>query len=254
MLVTSGTVEVFGPFETVSADGRALPGRRAADRALPDHRVRRLVVVDERRADVEPSAWSSELAWSIGSPTTRGHGDRLRPLRDVDPDRACPRWPSCSAGGSWASTVPAASAEGTCRSRGFKPELRERRDRVGRALADEIGHHGLRQPGRDPDRRPRSASGSLCPAIGLCLNTSPGAVVRLAWWLTTGAKPSALILSRASCSFMFRYSSTATGFVESSLLRSGCRGTSRRCRRRATKRSAAIHGQTGRRWIGSSRS
>ena len=165
---------------------------------------------------MKPAAWSSELAWSIGSPITDGTETGCGPFETLI-HTVLPTVLFVCGGGSWARTVPAGFADGTGRRRGLSPSF------VSAATASvELV----------PTRSGTSAFGrpvetqiviSLCfgirlPAGVLCLKTRPTAVVRLAWWLTTGTKPSALIFSRASCSGMLRYSSTATGFVELSLL------------------------------------
>ena len=127
---------------------------------------------------MNPTAWSSELAWSIGSPITEGTDTGCGPFETLS--RTLPPTVTfVSAGGSWARTVPTALEDGTwCRS-GLSPSFV--------SLATASVELVPTRPGTTAFGSPVETQivislclGSRLPAGVLCLKTSPDAVVRLA--------------------------------------------------------------------------
>ena len=84
-VVTSGTADVVGPFETVTRDRRALRALRAAARRLARDDARGLVgvLVDARHAEARALELRRRLV--VRQPDDVRDGHRLRALRDVDP-------------------------------------------------------------------------------------------------------------------------------------------------------------------------
>jgi hypothetical protein len=205
-----------------------------------------------RGCTLKPFAWSSEAACSNGSPTTEGTSSGCGPFDTLSRTRL-PTVSFTPAFGSCAVTSPAAFSDGTlCRS-GFSRSFVSAATASVDCCPTRSGTADFGSP-VETQMCTWLSLGNRFPATGSCLNTSPRGVVRLEWWSTSGWNPSALIFTRACASGMFRYSSTATGFVELSLFEISLYRNQPPMPAPRTKSSAATHGHIGRRCIGSSRS
>src|SRR5579862_1649837 len=110
-LETSGTVEVVGPFETVSETTEPFPAE------VPDCGLWSITVFagwsfgTYRVLTLKPAACSVELAWSIGSVSTFGTAIGCGPFETL----MRTGWPCVSfspGGGDWAVTWPVGSVDG----------------------------------------------------------------------------------------------------------------------------------------------
>src|SRR6476646_10866167 len=115
VLVTSGTAAVFGPLETVSETADPRPA------VLPPLGLWSMTVLagsllsTTRTETVKPAAWSSEVAWSIGSPITDGTEIGCGPFETFT-STTLPTVSFTPGFGACARTSPTGFCDGTFRS------------------------------------------------------------------------------------------------------------------------------------------
>ena len=152
MLVTSGTVEVFGPFETVSVTTEPLPADAPAAGVWSITVFAGCVVSTKRRADLE--ARRLQRRASPGRSAGRRRSARRSAVGPFETlmRTVCPTGSFVPAGGSCAVTSPAGLLDGDLVHVRLQVQPRQRGDGVGRLLPDERRHARPSAARRDPDR------------------------------------------------------------------------------------------------------
>src|SRR5215471_3624575 len=121
-LETSGTIDVFGPFETVRLTTEPLPADVPADGLWSMTVFAGWLFETNCDCTLKPAAWSCELAWSRATPITYGTETGCGPFETLK----CTSLPTVTfvpGFGSCASTRPAVWFDGTSSTFGFSPSF-----------------------------------------------------------------------------------------------------------------------------------
>ena len=211
-LVTSGTVDSFGPFETLSwivEPFGALPlGLWSTTMPFA------WSLSTSLRDTVKPWFCSARFAWSNGRPTTEGTVTLAGPLETLM-RTLLPFSTTLPAGGSCAVTVPVGLLDGTSKACGSRPALASVVSAASRERPTTLGTSTVSFP-FETVIWTFVCFATWSPAWGLWSMTVPFWTESLNSRPTCGTRPAPRILSTASCSVSCFTKGTATGLLASS--------------------------------------